>query len=142
MRCQYLKSSVIALLLASTSLSGCTIVGHEKAHGWPELTVREHYVPHHVMRDKCAKYVPFGMSPDACMEFDLHAGTCDIWYSADFPPGPGVVEHERLHCRGYDHVGGNMLSRALAAWREYRATVTAAVPMEEERGEAATQPAR
>ena len=135
----YLKSSVVALLLASTYLPGCTIVGHEKVLGWPELTVREHYVPHRVMRDKCAKYVPFGMSPDACMEFNLNAGTCDIWYSADFPPGPGVVEHERLHCRGYDHIGGTVLSRAVAAWKQNLATVTAAATVEEEHGEAATR---
>ncbi|MGQ0750106.1 MAG: hypothetical protein ACT4PS_06175 [Betaproteobacteria bacterium] len=123
----HLKSSVLALLLASMHLPGCTIVGHQKVPGWPELTVREHYVPHHVMRDKCAKYVPVGMSPDACMEFNLYSGTCDIWYSADFPPGPGVIEHERLHCRGYDHIGGNVLSRAVAAWQQHRATASAAL---------------
>jgi hypothetical protein len=128
----HFKSSVLVLLLASTmSLPACTMVGHKKVPDWPELAVREHYVPHHVMRDKCAKYVPFGMSPDACMEFNLSAGTCDIWYSADFPPGPGVVEHERLHCRGYDHIGGNVLSRALAAWKQYRATTTAAAAVDD-----------
>lgn len=67
-------------------MAGCTVVGHEKVEGWPELEIREHYVAHSVMRDKCAKYVGFGMSPEACAEFNLVAGTCDIWHSAEFPP--------------------------------------------------------
>lgn len=123
----------VLALTAFFSLAGCTIVGHEKVPDWPQLTVREHYVAHHVMRDKCVKYVPFGMSPEACMEFNLHAGTCDIWYSADFPPGRGVIEHERLHCRGYDHIGGNVLSRAVSAWKNAGATASAAVAVDDNR---------
>lgn len=106
-------------LSISVFMAGCTIVGHERVLGWPELEVVEHYVPHHVMRDRCAKYVPFGMSPDACMEFNLHAGTCDIWYSSEFPPSASVKEHERLHCRGYDHIGGSVLKNAVAAWKTH-----------------------
>jgi hypothetical protein len=109
----------ISALSISALMAGCTIVGHQQVLGWPELRVAEHHVPHHVMRDKCAKYAPFGMSPEACMEFNLHAGTCDIWYSAEFPPSKAVMEHERLHCRGYDHVGGSVLKDAVAAWKEY-----------------------
>jgi hypothetical protein len=123
----------VVALFAFLSLAGCTIVGHERVPDWPQLTVREHYVAHHVMRDKCAKYVPFGMSPEACMEFDLHAGICDIWYSADFPPGRSVIEHERLHCRGYDHIGGNVLSRAVAAWKNQETTASATVAVDDNR---------
>ncbi|MGQ0522882.1 MAG: hypothetical protein ACT4P8_04375 [Betaproteobacteria bacterium] len=123
----------VLALFAFFFLAGCTIVGHEKVPDWPQLTVREHYVAHHVMRDKCVKYVPFGMSPEACMEFDLRAGTCDIWYSADFPPGRGVIEHERLHCRGYDHIGGNVLSRAVAGWKSQGATASASVAVDDNR---------
>ena len=119
---------MLVALAASPMAAGCTMVAHEKVADWPNLQMREHYVPHHVMRDKCSKYVPIGMSPDACAEFNLHAGTCDIWYSADFPPGRGVIEHERLHCRGYDHIGGDVLKRAVAAWKEYRASAAAAAP--------------
>jgi|GEM_PF-4508337 len=54
--------------------------------------------------------------------FPRNAGACDIWHSRDFPPGPWAIEHERLHCRGYDHIGGNVLKRALAAWQEYLAS--------------------
>jgi hypothetical protein len=30
-----------------------------------------------------------------------------------------VKEHERLHCRGYDHIGGSVLKNAVAAWKNY-----------------------
>jgi hypothetical protein len=95
------------------ALAACTVVGHQRTEGWPQLKVTEHYVTHVVMRDKCSKYVAFGMSPVACAEFDLNAGTCDIWFSAEFPPPPAVAEHERMHCAGYDHIGGNAMKDAV-----------------------------
>ena len=104
-----------AILLAAI-LCGCSTIGHEKVAGWPALRVVEHHVSNNVMRDRCAKYVGFGMSPEACAEFNFAAGVCDIWLSADFPPAAYVVEHERDHCLGYEHVGehelGNILARA------------------------------
>lgn len=91
-------------LFIAVVLAGCASIGHERVEGWPELTVYEHYVPHHVMRDKCVKYTPMGTSPEACAEFDFFNKRCDIWYSADFPPTQAVIKHERLHCAGYDHL--------------------------------------
>jgi hypothetical protein len=107
-------ASALALLVA---LAACTVVGHRRAEGWPQLKVTEHHVANSVMRDKCARYVGFGVSPIACSEFNLVAATCDIWLSADFPPPQTVVEHERLHCAGYDHIGGNTMTQAVRALR-------------------------
>jgi hypothetical protein len=100
------------LLLAA--LAGCSTIGHERVEGWPVLEVVEHYVPNAAMRDRCAKYVGVGMSPLACAEFDLAARRCDLWFSADFPPSPHVLEHERLHCQGYDHPGETTMRDILA----------------------------
>jgi hypothetical protein len=75
-----------ALLFVAVLLSGCTMIGEERVEGWPELQIVEHYVPHHVMRERCMKYVPLLMSPEACAEFDFVANRCDLWFSADFPP--------------------------------------------------------
>lgn len=111
------RIAFLAGIIPLAAVAGCTLIGHEKVPDWPNLKVREHYVAHHIMRDKCSKYVGFGMSPEACAEFNLNAGTCDIWYSSDFPPGPSVIDHERMHCRGYDHIGGGVLTRLLAQWR-------------------------
>jgi hypothetical protein len=98
------------------SLGACTSIGHEKVEGWPELTVVEHYVPHHVMRDRCVKYTPFGSSPEACAEFNLAEKRCDLWFSADFPPPKAFIQHERMHCAGYDHVGETNMRNFLANW--------------------------
>jgi len=74
-------------------------------------------VPHEVMREHCVRYVGFGQSPAACAEFDFAQHRCDIWYSADFPPQPFIVEHERMHCRGYEHAGEHHLSEAWHRWQ-------------------------
>lgn len=110
-----------ALLAAAVLCAGCTTIGHEKVEGWPKLTVVEHYVPHHVMRDRCVKYAPWGASPEACAEFNLETRSCDIWLSADFPPPASFLKHERMHCEGFDHTGEthmrDFLDRYLATSR-------------------------
>jgi hypothetical protein len=101
--------------------TGCASgLEHRKVEGWPQLTVREHHVPHSEMRDQCTKYASFGGMTEACAVYDLGAGTCDIWLSADFPPSEAIVEHERLHCQGYDHVGETYMERLLARWKRFR----------------------
>jgi hypothetical protein len=107
---------IAALALA---LQGCTIVGHQQVQGWPQLAVVEHYVPELQLRERCVKYVAFGMSPQACAELDFAARRCDLWFSADFPPTQSMVEHERLHCRGYDHVGMGTMAGLLERYQGY-----------------------
>jgi len=102
---------IFAILAAL--LAGCSAMGHQRVEGWPALEIVEHYVPHTEMRDRCAPYVGFGMSPEACAQFDLAAGKCHIWFSAEFPPQRFIVEHERLHCAGYDHVGSTGMAQFL-----------------------------
>ena len=116
-RRQQLGGSASVVFLAMV-LSACTIVGYEKVLGWPQMETVAHYVPSQEMRSRCSPYVGFGMLPEACAEFNFAANRCDIWFSADFPPPASVVEHEKLHCQGYDHIGqrimAEMLSRNLA----------------------------
>jgi hypothetical protein len=118
----------VGLLLG---LGACTTVGHEKVEGWPQLTVVEHYVPHHVMRDRCTKYTPWGMSPEACAEFNLVERRCDLWLSADFPPPQAFIQHERLHCAGYDHVGETNMRDFLAQYNASRPLTLVQRPPEE-----------
>jgi len=98
-------------------LNGCTMIGHRKVEGWPQLAIHEHYVPHAQMRDRCVKYAPWGTSPEACAEFNLAERRCDLWFSADFPPPAFFVKHERMHCDGYDHEGETNMHDFLAAYR-------------------------
>lgn len=109
-----MKPFLAAVLLLA---SGCTIIGHERVDGWPHLQIVEHHVPHHAMRERCAKYAPPMMSPEACAEFYFAEGECHLWFSADFPPTREIVAHERLHCRGFEHVGENAMAGFLASWR-------------------------
>ena len=94
-------------------VAGCSTIDHQRVEGWPALEIIEHRVPHAEMRDRCSRYVGFGMAPEACAEFDLAARKCHIWYSADFPPQRFIVQHERLHCAGYDHIGSTGMKRLL-----------------------------
>lgn len=115
------RDEAALLGLAATlalGLSACVVIGHEKVDGWPTLAIVEHHVPHHEMRDRCGKYVPAWASPEACAEFNFAAAECHVWLSADFPPAPGVLEHERLHCAGYDHVGEHAMRAMLVSVQE------------------------
>ena len=120
-------SAVKTSLIVGLSLlfvSGCTVVGHERVQGWPELRIVEHHVPHHVMRERCTRYAPPMMSPEACAEFHFASGECHLWFSSDFPPPRDIVEHEHLHCRGHDHIGQRTMAGILES---YLATQQASV---------------
>jgi hypothetical protein len=108
-------------LLSLMLLAACALIDrHEKLAGWPELRLVEHYVPDEAMRARCAKYVPFGLFPEACAEFYFDRGECHVWYSREYPPQPYVKEHERLHCRGYAHVGDTSMREILARYQAAR----------------------
>ena len=109
----------IAVTLGLTALVGCATIDQHvpPPDGWPALRVIEHHVPHAVMRDRCSRYVPWYASPEACAEWHFIRRECHIYFSADFPPPAWMVEHERLHCLGYDHPGGTAARDALARWR-------------------------
>jgi hypothetical protein len=114
-RRQQIGGQASAVLLAL--LTACTFIGHEKVADWPALEIVEHYVPEAQMRERCVKYVAFGMSPQACAEFSFERNRCDLWFSSDFPPTPAMVAHERLHCQGFDHAGMNTMADILARYR-------------------------
>jgi hypothetical protein len=114
---------IFAILAALAA--GCAM-DHQRVEGWPALRIVEHYVPHAEMRDRCVRYAGFGMSPEACAEFYLDRNECHIWLSADFPPQKFVVEHERLHCAGYDHIGSTNMAQALSRHQAGRVASAAA----------------
>lgn len=113
-----------ALLSLGLTLACTTIDTHTPPPAdWPDLEVLEHFVSHATMRDRCSKYTSWYTSPEACMEVNFAAGTCELWFSADFPPQQFILEHERLHCTGHDHQGDLVLA---AAWTLYKAEVASA----------------
>lgn len=124
----------LLILLVAAASTACTTVGHDKVEGWPELTIVEHRVSAGEMYERCRKYVAFGMLPMACAEFNLATKRCDIWLMEGFAPR-SVVEHERLHCLGHDHVGETAMRDFLTRYRAATSGVAAAAG-------ATTRPAR
>jgi hypothetical protein len=115
----------IPILLLAAASAACSTVGHEKVEGWPELTIVEHRVSAGEMYDRCRKYVAFGMLPMACAEFNLATKRCDIWFIDGFAPR-SILEHERLHCQGHDHVGETAMRDFLTRYRAATSGVAAA----------------
>ena len=97
-------------------LASCAVIDHQRVEGWPELQIVENRVPAEEMVSRCQKYTGAASLPLACAEFNLNARRCDIWLSESFAPR-AIVEHERLHCAGYDHVGSTNMQRFLATYR-------------------------
>lgn len=112
MSANQLQAAVLVALL-----SGCSAIdANNRVAGWPELRIIEHRVSNAEMRARCSQYVAWGMIPAACSEFNLSAGVCHIWLDRDFAPA-FIVEHERAHCAGYEHVGDDSQARMLARWK-------------------------
>lgn len=112
---------LLALFAVAALAGGCAVIDrHEQVAGWPKLRIIEHYVPDDALRRRCAKYVPLGLMPEACAEFYFDRGECHVWYNADFRPQPYVIEHERLHCEGYEHAGDTTLRDVLARYNAQR----------------------
>lgn len=106
-----------AAAVACLVLQACaTQVAHERVAGWPTLRVIEHRVPEAEMHRVCDQYAPPLMTPRACAVINLTALRCDIWLTEN--PLQSSVEHERLHCAGYDHVGKHDLADMLKQYEK------------------------
>ena len=120
-------------------LSGCAVVdSHRQVADWPTLKVVEYHVSEREMRDRCAPYVAPLMSPMGCTlyYFDLHEA--HIYVSKDFP-SQFVLEHERLHAAGYDHIGSDELQTILKDWRARSKVQVVAAPPASNAGEMLTR---
>lgn len=103
------------LLLAAAA--GCTTIDqHVRVADWPELMVFEHQVPNAEMYARCNKYVGVLMTPLGCTEFNFASGEAHIWVTPGFMMNT-VLEHERLHAAGYDHVGSDEMARLWHGWQ-------------------------
>lgn len=108
------KALVISSLFAA--LAGCSVIdSRHRVEGWPELEVIEHHVDHAAMRDKCGAFTGPFSSPEGCAIFYFQDKTCAIYVSKDFP-NRSALEHERQHCKGFDHVGSGDMAAMLRDW--------------------------
>lgn len=111
----------LSALFGGAAAAACTTIDEHTAPpaDWPKLELFEHHVPHAEMRDQCVQWGPWWASPEACAIVNFEAMRCDIWFSADFPPLRTWIEHEYMHCAGYDHPGDPVLA---TAWQLHKAT--------------------
>jgi hypothetical protein len=109
-------------------LSGCAGVdSHRRVADWPALKVVEHHLSNREMRDHCAPYMGPLESPLGCTVFYFDLGEAHIYVSKEFP-AQFVLEHERLHAAGYDHIGSGGMQAMLNAWKA-RSTVRVAATL-------------
>ena len=106
---------VVALVLAH-GLSACALKAIDYSiHPQPDWPVK---------REEIVR-LPAGTIPPACTAYaagipscavaNFRTGVCTIYLTTD---DPAVLEHERWHCRGYDHVGE--ANRSRNAWEDWK----------------------
>lgn len=106
---------VFALLFM---LAGCaTIVDVNRAPpaDWPALDVVVQRTTEEVVRKACSRTTL--IAAYGCTVVRLENNKCYIFLATD---DPATLEHERLHCLGYDHVGDSFLRDMWARHKGYR----------------------
>lgn len=84
---------------------------------WPQLEQRVVYSKTiQELRDQCGASNEASGKYLACSQLYFDAGLCMIYVGPQ--TATDVLEHEREHCRGYDHRG---YSRGADAWDLYKA---------------------
>jgi hypothetical protein len=116
-RSQQSKPTFAALLLVM-ALGACTIVNEHRAPpaDWPELTVTINETSFKETQDKCGWNVVAAVLIGpmfGCAYVNFDQMKCDVylWLNA-------VLEHELLHCKGYDHIGSTALADYWEQWKK------------------------
>jgi hypothetical protein len=88
---------------------------------WPVLLVRVHTrdAPAHACLHTSV------MPMLGCTVANFEKNTCDIYLKY---PHAETLEHERLHCLGYDHAGEHTLRNAWASYQARRRSLAARAP--------------
>lgn len=113
-----MKRAALALLL----LSGCSVMDYSRAppSDWPALTVTVERMAFGPLQAKCGGNLFVQVL--ACPWVNFTARTCVIYTSTD---DEAVLDHERDHCRGYNHVGDSRVSDMWRHWKAYMANPSA-----------------
>ena len=112
-----MKNKILGFIALSAALAGCSVIDkHERVPGWPDMKIVEHHVAHAEMRDRCARFVSLFSNPEGCTLFYFDRSEAHIYVSKEFPT-PWILQHERLHAAGYDHIGSKSMLRMLESWK-------------------------
>jgi hypothetical protein len=110
-----------AAVLAAT-LSGCTIIDAHRGppEDWPPLAVVERRASFLDVQRACNPDMPLLASLLVgvylgCARIHFDASLCEVWLLED--ADAATAAHERMHCAGFDHIGGSVLRHG---WSEYK----------------------
>jgi len=120
-RQQQSKPVFIALLLVM-ALGACTAINvHQKPPSdWPKLNVSIHKVGFRELQKICGGSYAIGLLTQymGCAWIYFEKGTCEVYYAADDKDSAThVIEHEVMHCEGYDHIGSSALADGWGEWK-------------------------
>lgn len=115
------SKGVLALYLV-IALSACTAINvHQKPPSdWPKLQVSIHKVGFWEMQKICGGSYLSGVLTQymGCAWIYFDKGTCEVYYAADDKESAAnVIEHEVMHCEGYDHIGSSTLKDGWEQWK-------------------------
>jgi hypothetical protein len=97
-------------------LAGCALTPIDYSNAppadWPKLFEKVNYIPVNDLDKWCP-----GRTGNAqgCAIVKFNYSWCVIYLANK---DPALLEHERAHCRGYDHVGD--FNRSRNAWAQYK----------------------
>jgi len=112
----------LALALFLLFAASCAAISEPPVEGWPELQIVWHQVSQEEVHGYCAIRVgpiPVGARILGCATADFDRRECHIYVTED--AAAWVIEHERLHCLGWDHPGENTMRDGWRKWRERHA---------------------
>jgi len=106
--------SCLVLLLAGCASAGPSIdVERTPPADWPKLEEHVFRIEQADIPERC--FDGISTRANACAVTDFRNRVCNIYVATD---DPAVLEHERLHCLGYDHPRASTMR---AGWARYKA---------------------
>jgi len=127
---QISKPGVIAGFITGLVMSwavqqwGCTAINvhQEPPKDWPKLSVSIQKVGFWEMQTLCGGnplMAALGLKNYfGCAWIRFDTNTCVVYYSSDDEHGKLVIEHELMHCEGYDHIGSSSLADGWEQWKK------------------------
>lgn len=113
-----------SLLLSAWLSVGCTVINvhQEPPQDWPELEIIYNKVDFWTLQKECGTIGPMFLLFQSlgCAWIRFDEMTCNVYYYSglDSDSKVSVIEHEKMHCHGYDHIGSKTLYNAWEAYKK------------------------
>jgi len=108
----------LAAAILAVTLTACTAIDthRQPPADWPNLEVTVQKVGFWELQRVCGGNLItqyFG-----CAWIYFATMVCNVFYAADDESAVYVIEHEKMHCRGHDHIGSSMLADGWEKWKK------------------------